>query len=326
MIYTVTLNPSLDYTMKLEGFQPGRLNRALSEQLSPGGKGINVSLVLANLGCPSVALGFLAGFTGKEIEKRLQEQGIRTEFLFLKDGLSRINVKLLEQSSEPIAGQLEEAAVTGGKKRGAREETEINGNGPTVALSEVQQLLTRLDRLQEEDFLVLAGSVPFGLPDTMYQDICGRLQGSGVRIAVDAAGDLLKRVLPYHPFLIKPNQQELGELFGVSLQTREEVLPYAKRLQELGAVNVLVSLGGEGAVLVGEGGIAYEAAAPAGTVLGTVGAGDSMVAGFLAGLLKGGDYREAFLTGLCAGSASAFSDGLAAMEEVVRLRQEVAGC
>ena len=204
MIYTVTLNPSLDYTMKLEKFRSGSLNRAASEQIMPGGKGINVSTVLANLGCPSVALGFLAGFTGEEIERRLRQRGIQTEFLYLKEGVSRINVKLWEET-----------------ETGKAEETEINGRGPQVTPSELEVLLERFGRLQAGDVLVLAGSVPSGLPDTIYQDICKNVQGNGVRLVVDAAGSLLERVLPYHPFLIKPNQYELGELFGVSLQCKK---------------------------------------------------------------------------------------------------------
>ena len=186
MIYTVTLNPSLDYTMKLEKFRSGSLNRAASEQIMPGGKGINVSMVLANLGCPSVALGFLAGFTGEEIERRLRQRGIQTEFLYLKEGVSRINVKLWEET-----------------ETGKAEETEINGRGPQVTSSELEVLLERFGRLQTGDVLVLAGSVPSGLPDTIYQDICKNVQGNGVRLVVDAAGSLLERVLPYHPFLIK---------------------------------------------------------------------------------------------------------------------------
>ena len=304
MIYTVTLNPSLDYTMKLEKFRSGSLNRAASEQIMPGGKGINVSTVLANLGCPSVALGFLAGFTGEEIERRLRQRGIQTEFLYLKEGVSRINVKLWEET-----------------ETGKAEETEINGSGPQVTPSELEVLLERFGRLQTGDVLVLAGSVPSGLPDTIYQDICKNVQGNGVRLVVDAAGSLLERVLPYHPFLIKPNQYELGELFGVSLQSRKDVIPYAKKLQERGAVHVLVSMGGEGAVFVGENGVVYESPAPEGTVLGTIGAGDSRVAGVLAGFLKTEDYQEAFLTGLCAGSASAFSDTLATAEEVAKIRR-----
>lgn len=318
MIYTVTLNPSLDYIVSVPDFRRGRVNRTGSERMYPGGKGVNVSQVLANLGHRSVALGFLAGFTGAEIEKQLQTRGIQTAFVQVKEGMSRINIKLQTRKGAP-----EEAGI---------EETEINGAGPVVRPEELELLLGQLERLMPGDVLVLAGSIPSALPDTIYQDICRLLTGRGVHIVVDATGSLLMKVLEYRPFLIKPNHHELGELFGVELTDREEVVPYAKKLQELGAQNVLVSMGSRGAVLVAEDGKVYSSPAPKGVpgsqVKNAVGAGDSMVAGFLAGLLEEGgeiaggayDYREAFEMGLCTGSASAFSEELATREEVEALR------
>lgn len=307
MIYTVTLNPSLDYLVTTEGFQPGRVNRTRTERIVPGGKGINVSLVLAALGVESAALGFLAGFTGEEIQRSLKEQGIRTEFLVVEQGFSRINMKLRDGVSS--------------------EETEVNGIGPVVTTVDLEALMRQLDRLQKGDTLVLAGSIPGALPDTIYQDICERLQGRGIRLVVDTTGDRLMKVLPYHPFLIKPNHHELGDLFQVELRTREEVIPYAVKLRELGAVNVLVSLGKQGAVLAAEDGQVYQASAPeipGEKIKNAVGAGDSMVAGFLSAMEYGEtgdpDYKEGLAMGLCAGSASAYSEELATAEEVKYLR------
>lgn len=297
MVYTVTLNPSLDYIVDVKAFQPGRVNRTSAEQIYPGGKGINVSLMLAHLGQESTALGFLAGFTGCEIERRLQEVGIRTEFIRV-DGMSRINVKL-----------------RGGQEA---EETEINGMGPALDVAALQRLYGQLDELKAGDTLVLAGSVPATAPGEIYADICRHLKGREIRIVVDATREALQCTLPYHPYLIKPNHHELGALFGVELQTREDVVAYAQKLQDQGAVNVLVSLGGEGAVLVAEDGKVYTSPAPKGTVRNAVGAGDSMVAGFLTGLATGG-LETAFYMGLAAGSASAFSEELASGEMVENL-------
>jgi len=308
MIYTVTLNPSLDYIVDVKEFTPGRVNRTSAEQIYPGGKGINVSIMLAHLGQESTVLGFLAGFTGREIERRLQEQGIRTEFIPVSGGMSRINVKL-----------------RGGQET---EETEINGMGPMLDGTAMEQLYGKLDVLKEGDTLVLAGSVPSTAPGEIYADICRHLLGRRVRVVVDTTGEALQRTLRYHPYLIKPNHHELGALFGVELQTRENVVSYAKKLQDQGAVNVLVSLGKEGAVLVTEGGEVYTSPAPEGIVRNAVGAGDSMVAGFLAGLSDAEqevDYKKAFYMGLAAGSASAFSEALADRESVERLYQQLQG-
>lgn len=299
MIYTVTFNPSLDYIVSLDELVPGSINRTKKEIINPGGKGINVSLVLRNLGYPSTALGFMAGFTGKEIIRLVEEQNIAADFIQVEQGLSRINVKVR-----------------------ALEESEINGMGPEITNEDIEKLYAQLDRLRKGDVLILAGSIPSVMPETMYSDIMERLEGKGIRIVVDATKKLLMNVLQYHPFLIKPNNYELGEIYGVFLEKREEVIPYARKLQELGAQNVLVSMAGEGAVLVTEDGSVYQSEAPKGKVQNSVGAGDSMVAGFLAGYLNSGDYEEAFYMGLCTGSASAFSEGMATQGEIRELLKQ----
>jgi 1-phosphofructokinase len=296
MIYTVTFNPSLDYIVTVRDFTTGVVNRTSSEAIYPGGKGINVSMVLQNLGFSSTALGFLAGFTGDEIIRLLEEKGVHTDFIHVEQGVSRINVKLR-----------------------SNQETEINGQGPVIASEDIRTLYGKLDALQEGDVLVLAGSIPDVMPGSMYMDIMDYLKEKKIRIVVDATRDLLVNVLPYGPFLIKPNNHELGEIFGVELTEKDEVIRYAKKLQEKGARNVLVSMAGAGAVLITEDGQEFRAEAPKGTVVNSVGAGDSMVAGFLAGYLSTGDYREAFLRGVCTGSASAFSEELATREEVEAL-------
>lgn len=296
MIYTVTFNPSLDYIVDVEHFAAGQINRTSGELLFPGGKGINVSIVLKNLGLPNAALGFAAGFTGREIRRMLAEKDIDDRFIEVEEGHSRINVKLRSD-----------------------EETEINGQGPMIAREHIQQLYSQLDSLKEGDVLVLAGSIPSVMPETMYEDIMKYLSGRGVRIIVDATKDLLMNVLPYHPFMVKPNNHELGEIFGVRLRTKEEVIPYAKKLQEKGARNVLISMAGEGALLIAEDGRVYESDPPTGTLRNSVGAGDSMVAGFTAGWILSGSYERAFYMGLCTGSASAFSDELATKEGINEL-------
>lgn len=293
MIYTVTFNPSLDYIVTVPHFTCGRVNRTSEEKLFPGGKGINVSIVLKNLGVESTALGFFAGFTGEKLKSLMEEKGIRADFIPVAEGMTRINVKLRSE-----------------------EETEINGQGPAIGEEDIKKLYEKMDELSEGDVLVLAGSIPDVMPKTIYMDIMEHLQEKKLQIAVDATRDLLVNVLQYHPFLIKPNNHELGEIFGVELYKKSEVVVYAKKLQEMGARNVLVSMAGEGAVLVTEDGSVYEAEAPKGKVINSVGAGDSMVAGFLAGYLETGDYERAFYTGLCTGSASAFSEELATKDEV----------
>lgn len=293
MVYTVTFNPSLDYIVAVDDFQLGMTNRTSSELILPGGKGVNVSTILNNLGIANTAFGFVAGFTGRAIISMLEKNGVKADFIEIEDGLSRINFKL-----KNIDG------------------TEINGQGPDISDVKVDELLNKLDTLKEGDALVLAGSIPATMSDDIYQTILKRLQGRGILTIVDATSSLLMNVLEYHPFLIKPNHHELGEIYDVELTSREEVVPYAKKLQESGARNVLVSMGGKGAVLVSEDGNVYDAPAPEGVLKNSVGAGDSMVAGFLTGWLNTGSYREAFRMGVAAGSASAFSDNLATKDEV----------
>lgn len=293
MIYTVTFNPSLDYVVDVRSFQTGVVNRTTGEKIFPGGKGINVSIVLKNLGFETTALGFTAGFTGEKIQSMLSEEGVHTDFIPVKEGMSRINVKLRSD-----------------------EESEINGQGPVISKEDISQLYQQLDQLTSEDVLVLAGSIPDVMPGSIYMDIMRHLQDKDLKIAVDATKDLLMNVLEYHPFVIKPNNHELGEIFGVELTDKKDVIPYAKKLQEKGARNVLVSMAGEGAVLIAEDGSVFEAAAPKGELKNSVGAGDSMVAGFLAGYLKTKSYQEAFKMGISTGSASAFSENLATKAEV----------
>ncbi len=301
MIYTVTFNPSLDYIVSVPDFALGKTNRTKTEQMLPGGKGINVSIVLQNLGIPSTALGFMAGFTGKEIIRRLEEMELKSDFIEIDGGLSRINVKLKD-----IDG------------------TEVNGMGPVIDQVSLDKLMAKLDQLHGGDILVLAGSIPDSMPDTIYEDIMRRLFGKGIRFVVDATRALLVNVLPYHPFLIKPNNHELGEIFGVELTTRESVVPYAKKLQEMGAANVLVSMAGQGAVLIDADGGVHMHEAARGKLVNAVGAGDSMVAGFLAGYEERSDYEHAFLMGISAGSASAFSELLATRPEVEAVYRSLA--
>ena len=296
MIYTVTFNPSLDYIVSVDDFTCGIVNRTTDEIIFPGGKGINVSIVLKNLGFENTALGFLAGFTGNRIQELLEEKGVRTEFISVEKGISRINVKLRYN-----------------------EETEINGQGPAIAEADIKKLYEKLNTLSDGDILVLAGSIPDVMPGSMYMDIMRHLQNKDLKIVVDATKDLLVNVLQYHPFLIKPNNHELGEIFGVKIESKADVITYAKKMQEKGARNVLLSMAGDGAVLVAEDGSIFQSEAPKGKVVKSVGAGDSMVAGFIAGYLENGSYEKAFQMGVCTGSASAFSEELATKAEVIAL-------
>lgn len=296
MIYTVTFNPALDYVVWMDTLRPGEINRTQNEAIQYGGKGINVSTVLTALGVDNVALGFLAGFTGRALEEGLRSQGIRSDFIWLPEGLTRINVK-----------------VKGGK------ETEINGRGPTVDAAALRALQDKLDRLDAGDILVISGSVPAALSHDVYEQILARLEDRGIQFVVDTTRDLLCSALPYHPFLIKPNNLELGEIFGKTPTTDTEIRHCAAQLQEKGARNVLVSMAGDGSLLLDERGGCYRLGVPKGTVRNSVGAGDSMVAGFLAGWLEKGDYAYAQRLGAAAGSATAFSDGLATREAVMTL-------
>lgn len=296
MIYTVTFNPSLDYIVSIDDFKFGKTNRTTAELMLPGGKGLNVSTVLQNLGIENTALGFTAGFVGEELKRLAKKHGYHCDFIEAKNGVSRINVKLKDFDG-----------------------TEINGMGPEIDKEALEIFWKKMENLEAGDTVVLAGSIPASMSKSIYSDILKRCEGRGIRFVVDATGELLKNVLPYRPFLIKPNIHELGELFGVALNTKEDVVPYAKKLQEMGAVNVLVSMAGEGAVLVDETGAVHSTDAPKGKLVNAVGAGDSMVAGFLAGWEVFGDYARTMKMAVAAGSASAFSELLATGEEIQAL-------
>ncbi len=296
MIYTVTFNPAIDYVVRMDEIIPGAVNRTRGEEVFYGGKGINVSVVMRNMGVENTALGFIAGFTGDAIEKYLTKLGIKTDFIKLNAGISRINVKIK-----------------------AGEETEINGQGPEISDEDIMALMDKIDGLSAGDTLILAGSVPKSLPDDIYERIMSRLEGKGVEIVVDATGNLLVNVLKYRPFLIKPNNHELSEIFGIEIKTEDELIEYAKKLQDKGARNVLISRAGDGAILVPEKGEPLKSGAPKGKVVNSVGSGDSMVAGFVMGYMKSGDYGEALKLGTACGSATAFSPGLAEKDLVDEL-------
>lgn len=315
MIYTVTFNPSLDYVISVENFETGKINRTSSEAMFAGGKGINVSIVLKELGVDSIALGFVSGFTGVELQRRLQDQGINTDFIEVKDGLTRINMKvrsdvLIEPESDGYWHQ----------------ETEINGQGPIVSEEELAQLIEKISCMTEEDILILSGSVCRGVTQNIYADIVKVCKGKGIRVVVDASSVLLWNTLEYQPFLIKPNQHELGDIFNREITTQEEIIFYGKELQNRGARNVLISAGADGAVLIAEDGKVYEMKAPRGSVVNSVGAGDSMVAGFLAGYMETGDYEKALKLGVYAGSATAFSEGLARKEDIMLYQNNGIDC
>lgn len=301
MIYTVTFNPAIDYVVRLaEPLQAGTVNRAAGEDCVLGGKGINVSGVLAQLGCPSVALGFVAGETGAWLERGLAAQGLQTDFIHLPEGMTRINVKIK-----------------------ADQETELNGAGPAIPPQDMEALYARLDVLSKGDILVLAGSIPASLPADTYEQILRRLQGRGVDTVVDASGALLAKVLPYGPFLIKPNHHELAELAGRELHGDGEIETAARELQAQGARNVLVSMAGDGALLLDETGAVHRIGTPRGTVVNSVGAGDSMLAGFVAGYLQSGSYENALRLGTACGSATAFSLGLAVRDDILHLLEQL---
>lgn len=296
MIYTVTCNPSLDYIVTVKDFTVGEVNRTEDERIFPGGKGINVSIVLKNLGVSSTVLGFVAGFTGEEIRKRVKEKGCCEDLITINQGWSRINMKLR-----------------------SNQESEINGQGPKIDKDAIDSLYKRLDMMTEKDILVLAGSIPNSMPDTLYRDIAEKMGKMKVPVVVDATKSLLVNVLEYRPFLIKPNNHELSEIFQEELCHTEDIVRCATKLQEQGARNVLVSMAKDGAILVAETGEVFVSPAPKGKVVNSVGAGDSMVAGFLAGYLSNQDYKEAFYMGIATGSASAFSEELATKEEAESL-------
>lgn len=296
MIYTVTLNPALDYIIQMDQLKLGAINRTQEEVILPGGKGINVSMVLYELGYTSVALGFVAGFTGEKLIKELKQRGIRTDFISVERGMTRINVKVK-----------------------GREETEINGSGPEIPSIAVWVLLIQMERLKSGDLLVLAGSVPERMPEDIYEKLMSRLEGRGIKVVVDTAGQALVGTLKHRPFLVKPNHYELGELFGVQIHDKKEAIVYAGKLKQMGAVNVLVSMGSDGAILLDEYGTCHECEAPKGDVRSSVGAGDSMVAAFLASYLETEDYKQAFQMAVAAGSATAFSAYLATGPEILEV-------
>ena len=303
MIYTVTFNPSLDYSIRIENFKTGVLNRTSYEEVRVGGKGVNVSIVLHDLGVENVALGFVAGFTGDQIESGMQQLGCTTSFIHLPHGFSRINVKL--------AGQEEDL-------------TEMNGMGPAVSKEEYEQFMLRLRRmLKDGDTLVLSGSIPASMPQDTYERILEEVDTDKICVVVDTSSSLLRHTLPYRPFLIKPNLTELSELFGRSLTEYDDIVGCAKHLQEEGARNVLVSMGGEGAILVTEEGQVFSAPAPDGDLVDSIGAGDSMVAGFLAGYMERGSMVDGFAKGIAAGSATAYKNGLATGEEITAVAQRM---
>lgn len=295
MVYTVTFNPAIDYVVHADDLVIGATNRSEREEMYFGGKGINVSIVLKELGISSVALGFLAGFTGEAIERGLADMGIATDFVHLKNGNSRINVKIK-----------------------STQETELNGQGPDIDSDALETLFEKLDALTDGDTLILAGSIPASLPPDIYQKILKHISGKKIKTVVDATGELLLNVLQYNPFLVKPNNHELGEMFQVELKNDEEIEKYARKLKEFGAVNVLISMAGDGAMLIDEQDKMHRCGVCKGTVRNSVGAGDSMVAGFIAGTLKG-DYEYALKLGTASGGATAFSDGLATKETIDEL-------
>lgn len=301
MIYTVTFNPCLDYIITTDEMNLGVINRTTSELILTGGKGINVSIVLKNLGINSKMLGFIGGFTGEQIEKILNDDNCETDFIKTKKGLSRINVKIK-----------------------ALEETEINGMGAEISSEELEELYKKLENLKENDILVLGGSVPTLLPSNIYEIIMAKMENKKVKIVVDATKDLLLNVLKFKPFLIKPNNHEISEIFNKELKTEEDLIVHGKKLQEMGAENVLISMAGDGAILLSSNGEVYKSPAPKGVVVNSVGAGDSMVAGFLTGYIENnGDLKKAFKMGVATGSASAFSKFLATKIEVENILKNI---
>ena len=293
MIYTVTFNPAIDYTLTVPCLLQGEINRSVDEKLFLGGKGINVSVVLRELGYNSTALGFVAGFTGDYIESELKKANINPCFVHLKNGVSRICVKI--RSSH---------------------ETDINAQGPLVEPQELAEFMTKIDTLKDGDVLILAGSIPKSLPANVYEQILSKIQGKAIKTIVDAEGDLLKSTLKYHPFLIKPNHKELSGVLKTPINTKEDALIGAKKMQEMGALNVLVTLAENGSVLLDQNGNEHKIDAPKGKLVNSVGAGDSTVAGFIAGYLATENFEHALNLSVASGSATAFSEGLANKQKI----------
>lgn len=296
MIYTITFNPALDYVIKAQDFKAGKINKSQKEYIYPGGKGINVSIVLKTLGQETTAMGFISGFVGKEIEKLVQRYNVQTDFIKIENNNSRINVKILGKSQE----------------------TAINAKGPYIEQEYIELLYKKLERIENEDILVLSGSVPNGVENNIYEMICEKLKNKKVKIVVDSTGDLLINTLKYKPYLIKPNQQELEEIFKIKISSQDEALKYAKELQKKGAQNVIVSMGSDGAVLLDENGYSYKFnALSTENAINTVGAGDSMVAGFLAGQIMFDNYEEALQMGVAAATATTNTIFLATKEKIL---------
>ena len=296
MVYTITLNPALDYVMKVGKLRYDDINRSKSEEIYYGGKGINVSVILTRLGVHNKALGFVAGFTGRKLEQMLVDEGIDCDFNRLSNGQTRINVKIKADT-----------------------ELDVNASGPDISEDDIKDLMDKLDDIGENDYLVLAGSIPSTLPDDIYERILSRLQSRGVNFIVDATGDLLKKALPYKPFLVKPNHHELGDLFGVETKTEEDIVKYARKVQEMGARNVLVSRAKDGATLIDENSNVTTFANVEGELVNSVGCGDSMVAGFVAGYISKKDYAYALKLGAACGNATAFSEELATADEIKKV-------
>lgn len=308
MIYTITFNPALDYTVQVEKFEIGKINRTKSENILAGGKGLNVSIILKRLGIENTALSFIAGFTGKELERKIRQYNIKTEFIETNRGYTRINVKISSLEKNSLIQE---------------SETALNGNGPEITEDDIEKLLQKIQNINSNDIVILSGNIPKCINENIYEIICKELDGNNVKFVVDASQKLLMNCLKYKPFFIKPNKEELEETFNTKIETKEEIIIYAKKLQEKGAQNVLISLGGDGAILLTEKNEVYYSNTPKGQVINTVGAGDSMVAGFVAGYLKKKDYKEALKLGIASGSATAFSAGLAMNEEINGLLKQI---
>ena len=305
MIYTITFNPALDYIAQVEDFKIGEINRTKTETILPGGKGLNVSIVLKNLGIENTALGFISGFTGEELKRKMEAQGVKTDFVKVKEGITRINVKISSMNEKKV------------------EETALNGVGPLITETDIEVLMEKLQKMSTNDIVILAGSIPKNIDNTIYEKICKNLNEKGITFIVDSTQELLMNVLKYHPFLIKPNKDELEETLNCKISTKEDIIQSAKELKKLGAQNVLVSLGNDGALLLTKEDKTYYSKAPKGQVVNTVGSGDSMVAGFLAGYYQTKDYEVALKTGVATGSASAFSTRLATKEDVELLLSQL---
>lgn len=308
MIYTLTFNPALDYTTQVENFKIGKINRTKTENILAGGKGLNVSIVLKRLEIENTAISFVAGFTGKELERKIKEYDIKTDFIETHKGYTRINVKISSLEKNSLIQE---------------SETALNGNGPEITENDIERLLKKIQKINSNDMVILSGNIPKCINENIYEIICKELDGKNVKFVVDASQKLLMNCLKYKPFFIKPNKDELEETFNTKIETKEEIIIYAKKLQEKGAQNVLISLGGDGAILLTEKNEIYYSNTPKGQVVNTVGAGDSMVAGFVAGYLKKQNYKEALKLGIASGSATAFSAGLALKEEIDELLKQI---